>query len=425
MGERREQEVTSRGLSQEEGQVYEPGYLYRSFSLAPRSESGDDLTILKRALDRLADQVAVLDGSWNIIATNDLWHDFVVAIERGELVTGGNYMACAKQYAAEGSKIAQVMLDGLRSMERLGSPDFAMMHTMKTPFGRRDFKVIVSRIASGPTGVSIITRRDVTEVEELRRKCRQQGSRVLKAQEDERRRIGRELHDSTSQLLTAVHLDLARLKQAGPDVSGEQIIADIDRTLALIHEELRATSYLFHPPALAEASLVEALDKLLRGFGKRTGLRTWFGCEVSTGRSTSVRNATLYRVAQEALANIHRHAQASTVHMRLEVRSKHLHLAIIDDGVGIPDAVFSRALEGELGVGITGMHERGRDLNGRLTIRRLSRGTCVVMSLPVEDGDLSKSATEDGVPVDPRSVRRRPGKPWRRRSGDQPLVDAL
>jgi two-component system NarL family sensor kinase len=199
----------------------------------------------------------------------------------------------------------------------------------------------------------------------------------LDAQEDERLRMGRELHDSTGQLLLALTLELSSLRRA-PSSEQTMILDEINRTVGQIDREIRTFAFLHYPTELDDRGLVAALEALTRGFRSRTGIcATFQGC-CKQPIANSVALAFL-RVAQEALTNIHRHAHATLAKLSLVEHDRSLELSIADNGIGIAPAVKH---DGAGGIGIAGMRHRIEKLGGHFAIRRLKPGTKIVACLP-------------------------------------------
>ena len=201
----------------------------------------------------------------------------------------------------------------------------------------------------------------------------------LRAQEDERLKLGRELHDSTGQLLLALRLEIARLREVYGTSAEGNLLDEIEETVREIDREIRAFSFTHYPAEIGRDGLGPALRSLARGFASRTGLRIRHGAIPDSNRETGQVALALLRVAQEALLNIHRHARAIHVQMTLVSRGNMLELTIRDDGVGIPK---DHDLEGFHGVGLLGMRHRIERLGGRFSIRRLKQGTKIVAAVP-------------------------------------------
>ena len=201
----------------------------------------------------------------------------------------------------------------------------------------------------------------------------------LKAQENERLKLGRELHDSTGQLLLALRLEIALLREVNGTSEQGSLLDEIDETVREIDREIRAFSYTHYPAEVGRDGLGPALRSLARGFGSRTGLAINFSAIPDSIAQTGQVALAILRVAQEALLNVHRHAQAMHVQMALTFRGGMLELTVRDDGVGIP---AEQALQEFRGVGLVGMRHRVERLGGRFAIRRMKHGTKIVATVP-------------------------------------------
>jgi signal transduction histidine kinase len=202
----------------------------------------------------------------------------------------------------------------------------------------------------------------------------------LKIQEDERLRLGRELHDSTGQLLLALRLEVAQLKGAHGMPGEDQLIDEIEQTASQIDREIRSFAFLHYPAEIERDGLGGALAVLVRGFAARTGIRISFADlsdHVVEGGPASI---ALLRVAQEALMNVHRHARAVHARVSLSLRKGLLELVVRDDGIGLSaDSDIAKFH----GVGLLGMRHRVERLGGRLAIKRMKHGTKLTASVPL------------------------------------------
>lgn len=200
---------------------------------------------------------------------------------------------------------------------------------------------------------------------------------LLHVQDDERRRMARDLHDSASQLLVSLQLDLAHLKRRMTDLDADQLLSECSSSVREIQNEIRTMAFINHPVSLETEDIGTAISKLAAGFAKRSGLEveSFIGKICPTSQNG---DAALYRIAQEALANVHRHSGARKVKLRLDARDKLINLSVEDDGIGFDQDDKSAPL----GVGILGMTERVEELGGRLSIRKLAHGTSVTASIP-------------------------------------------
>ena len=203
---------------------------------------------------------------------------------------------------------------------------------------------------------------------------------LLRLRDDERQRIGQELHDSAGQLLLSLQLTAARLAETEIDSGQQSVLAEIRDIARLISQEIRSIAFLNHPMRLHPDGIATALKALIDGFGKRTGCCVKFTLIGDLPPHDGAAAMALFRVAQEALVNVHRHAHASRVAVRLEGRSDHLELTITDDGVGMPSP---EQLELNGGVGVQGMKFRLEQIGGRLHISQSIHGTKISANVPL------------------------------------------
>jgi two-component system, NarL family, sensor kinase len=212
--------------------------------------------------------------------------------------------------------------------------------------------------------------------------------RLLKVQDEERRKVARDLHDSTGQTLAALKMGIAvleerlRQNQCTSDVLSE-ITALADQAI----QEIRTTSYLLHPPLLDEAGFNSAAQWYVDGFGKRSGIKVTLDLAIKRERLPITIETALFRVLQESLTNVHRHSGALEVSIRFQYQAETVLLEIRDCGRGIPMERLTRLREAssETGVGLAGMRERLTELNGRLEIDSDRHGTSLraIVPLPV------------------------------------------
>jgi PAS domain S-box-containing protein len=205
--------------------------------------------------------------------------------------------------------------------------------------------------------------------------------RLMRAQDDERRRIAQLLHETTAQDLAALKMQLARLVRTEAGLSGADRAA-LTESIELAERSMsgiRTLSYLLHPPFLDEAGLLSALRWYAAGFAERSGIKVDLDLPSTFERLPQDVETTLFRVVQEALINIHHHADSPTALIRLRVDDHHLLLEIVDRGRGMPSTAIARlpAGGGALGVGMAGMRERLQQLGGTFDIESGGQGTTV------------------------------------------------
>jgi len=209
---------------------------------------------------------------------------------------------------------------------------------------------------------------------------------LLQAQDEERRRISRELHDSTGQLLVALKLNVAQLKSEMPagGAAVDRLVQDTESVLEEMSRQLRSMSYLLHPPLLDEAGLESALRWYVDGFARRSSLKLNLELPADLARLPQSMETTIFRLVQESLTNIHRHSGSKTGLIRLVRKEREVQLEIIDKGTGFS---FEAEMGGKIsrpGVGIIGMKERVHGLGGSLQITSSSSGTRVFATLPIQ-----------------------------------------
>ena len=229
------------------------------------------------------------------------------------------------------------------------------------------------------------------DLDTANRNLRELSARLLQLQDDERRRIARELHDSVGQTLaalamnlSAVRMDVERLtKTASALTDSEDLVRDMST-------EVRTISHLLHPPLLDEAGLASALRWYVEGFVVRSKINVDLDLPEDFGRLPRESETAIFRVVQECLTNIHRHSGSPIAKIRVRHRDHEVLVEIADKGKGIPPekkAAMSGA--GMPGVGIRGMRERLRQLGGTLEINSNGSGTVIVVRIPISDASSS------------------------------------
>jgi signal transduction histidine kinase len=216
--------------------------------------------------------------------------------------------------------------------------------------------------------------------------ARRLNAKILTLQDEERRHIARALHDSLGQYLTALKIDLDTFAAADATTQAK-MIADCSDIVQRCLVETRTISHLLHPPLLDESGFSSATRLYVDGFSRRSGVSVdldFPDIEIRLPHNVEI---ALFRAVQEALTNIHRHSGASKVDVRLTASAAETRLTIKDNGKGIaPEAL--RALQNGTtngGVGIAGMRERVRDLNGVLEVGSSTSGTTIVIAVPTAE----------------------------------------
>jgi PAS domain S-box-containing protein len=235
--------------------------------------------------------------------------------------------------------------------------------------------------------VVINTFTNITERKQAEEALHQLSTRLLQLQDEERRRLGRELHDSLAQSVLAVNLNLAQAAQSS-DSLGERAkhaLAEARRLLQGMSREIRTLSYLLHPPLLDELGLVSAIREYAEGFSERSGVQMELHLQTGFGRLPQDAETALFRIVQESLTNIQRHSGSQTATIRLRGDSTCVNLEVSDRGRGMAKNAMERGngSSSRLGVGILGMRERMTQLGGKLEIESSLSGTTVRASIPL------------------------------------------
>jgi signal transduction histidine kinase len=238
------------------------------------------------------------------------------------------------------------------------------------------------------------------ELEKQSEQVRELSWRLLRSQDEERRHIARELHDSAGQTLTVLGINLSQLIQkagrSAPAVVTE--VEQIQETVQQLHREIRTASYLLHPPLLDEIGLYSAIGWYVQGLFERTGLAIQLDASEDFGRLPRDIELVIFRLVQECLANIIRHSESKTGSIRMAHDANHITLEIRDDGHGMSPERLVAIQQGRAGLGIRGIRERLRQFEGQLTIESDSSGTRILVTIPAPKNDLpNDQSTVDSV----------------------------
>lgn len=246
------------------------------------------------------------------------------------------------------------------------------------------------RNESGEIVGVIATVRDVTGRKRHEDDLHQLSSRLLELQDQERRRIARDLHDSLAQDVMAAGLNLAQLRKslALPRQKADKIIAQTQDIVTDCARQIRSLSYLLHPPLLDELGLVSAIEEYADGFSQRAGIRLEVDLQPDVGRLPQEVETALFRILQESLGNIQKHSGSKFGSIHLSRDESKIAIEVRDTGKGISGGELENEPSGahRLGVGILGMRERMRQLGGGLEITSNGRGTTVRAVLPLKNG---------------------------------------
>ena len=353
-----------------------------------RAEEAAQITqeLLQSTIDALDADIVILDEKARIIAVNDPWLRF--ARSNGYKVADGGlgrtYAEVCELSIRREDK--EPVLEGIRAVMNGERKDFHFVYQSCHESEETWFQLRVNRFYSRGILRLVLAHENITEIEQAHDALRQLTRRLLQSQDEERRRIARELHDSTVQNLGALIAHLAFLrKRAGPlEAQTEMRISESVSLCEQVIKEIRTLSYLLHPPLLDEVGLASALQWYVRGFNQRSGIQVEVTVAPDVGRLPSEVEMALFRVVQESLTNIHRHSGSTSASIRLTKEGDQVLVQVKDRGRGIR---FEAAADAgntiqSLGVGILGMRERLRQLGGRLEIESTYGGTTVTAVVP-------------------------------------------
>jgi signal transduction histidine kinase len=242
-------------------------------------------------------------------------------------------------------------------------------------------------------------------------------SRLLRLQDEERRRIGRELHDGVGQLLAAMSMNASSLERESSNLSPEagRCLEENRNLLEQASSDIRTMSYLFHPPLLDELGLQSALKWYVEGFAERSKIAASLELPVDLGRLPKDHEMCLFRLVQESLTNIHRHSESSTALVMLWRTPGEVRMEVSDEGRGIHQEIQSKIASGEnAGVGLRGMQERVKQIGGTLEIHSNGKGTSVLVTLPL---------TEDAAVLDDHKAARPQNQYERSRQNTKPPIE--
>ena len=331
--------------------------------------------VWQRIIDELPEQIALLDGNWTILFANQSWTRVAELYGHFALAPGTSYLDFCRKLAAEGLEVARDVVAGIEKIIEGKQGSFQLDYRSTDPEVGHDHHLCINRFEVNGRKFASVMRYDVSRLLELRKLREDFSGSVIKLQEEERRRIGREIHDSTMQLMVCLDMKIGQFERTCKTAACASVLDEMRELVAKAQQEIRTISYLIHPPVLGKMTLPEALRALVDGFGHRTGFKVQFELVGDPRTCCPAGEGAIYRVVQEALSNVRRHAMAKHATVRLSRGHAMTHVIVADDGVGLPATI-------KAGVGLSGMRSRLAELGGRLSIRSYPPGTAVIASIP-------------------------------------------
>src|SRR5579859_1920869 len=329
------------------------------------------------------------------ISNQPPWSDFAIIV-----LTGGGLSTASTESAVR----SRAPLGNVTLLERPLRPVTLVSAVRSALVARRRQYELRDHLRERQAAEEALRRaHDVLEslVEERTAALRRLSVKLLRVQDEERRRIARELHDSLGQDLTAAKISLDMLAQdcplESPHLRDAQAL--VDRSIS----DTRTLSHLLHPPLLDEAGFASAAKWYVEGFGRRSGIVSYLDLPDHLHRLPRVTEIALFRILQEALTNVHRHSGSNAVEVRVTADNFNVVLTVKDFGVGVPREILDRFWKtGHVGVGLAGIRERLKELGGSLEIESNGKGTLLRVRIPIKEGEAGPSA--DRSPILPSEL---------------------
>lgn len=338
-------------------------------------------SLLQSILDSLCVAVALLDGSGEIVATNGAWENFVRSYSGapqrkgiGEVFRGFYRDGICKGLSTEFRNGLDLVLAGKRN-------SFEATTRLNKHAVSCAFRVRVARLPGCTPRRLLVTIEKHSAPPETKSSASEFAHRILEIQANERQRFAAELHDTVGQYFVSLELLLARLRmEMPPPEPSATIIQDMSAVLKQAQAEIRTLAYFLSPRWVEyEQGLEKAIRSFVHGFAKRAELKAHVHVHGSPLRLDQSRQVTLFRIVQEALVNVYRHANADAVAVELGNRRKIATLRVRDNGNGFSTA---RAGTSSHGAGLAGMRARIKQFGGELHIDTDPNGTILTATLP-------------------------------------------
>jgi signal transduction histidine kinase len=345
---------------------------------------------LQSVLDAISDPVAILDKAGDAVLVNAAWRRAGAGEELLGCRLGDNYLDACRPDADDADAV--VLQEGVRRVLSGVRSKFEGVCRIGPRPDAPEHRVMAHRIMGAGPARALVMHRPATAPHAPE----QAEEGILAARLDERQRLAMDLHDSLGQTLVCIGLGLTRLRRLAPeDPEIGLAVSEMSESVRQAQLEIRTLSYLLNPPWLEESAAFEKVVRdFVEGFGRRAGLQATVELAAAPLALSRPRQLMVFRILQEALVNVHRHARADCVAVRLTRNGRKLVLAIEDNGEGIggPEGrVPSR------GVGLTSMRSRARQLGGDLRIVSGPGGTTVIATFPI-DADGPRTVRGGGPP---------------------------
>ena len=342
-----------------------------------------EVSVLRAVMDSFSDPFAVADKFARIVLQNIHW-DLVSA--RSSLCADitEDDEAFMRIFGVVGSSVPDLVsvAKNLREMFTGERRSFSVPHRLTDGCIVRWLQMDATRIRGLPGHVAII-HRDFNDLRQAQCDINRLSMELLEAQDNERRRIARVIHDTTAQELVASKLYLEKALSDGEQsrsfyTSGVKALDHLEHSLC----ELRTLSYLLHPPDLDEFHLAQAVRLFLKGFAERTGIQVAFDAVARLPTMSPDAERVLFLIIQEALTNVYRHSGSKSAVVIMRLTNGKLVLEITDNGRGCPTCFIEGKLSTAPGIGIVSMRARANRYRGILTIQSNKHGTTLRVVFP-------------------------------------------
>ena len=372
-------------------------------NIASILESNRDISESKRAQEVQGRLAAIVESSEDAIVAKDLDGIIINWNKAAERIFG---------YAAEeaiGQHITLIVppdrldeeADILASLRRGERIDHFETVRKRKDGTLLDISVTISPVkdAQGRVIGASKVARDITERKRLALLLHEAelSGRLLQLQDEERRRIARELHDGAGQLLAALSMNISAISTEESRLS-PGVARNVEESRSLIDQavsEIRTISHLLHPPLLDEVGLISALNEYVNGFGERSNIRVSLDLPSDLERLPRDVELSIFRIVQECLTNVHRHSGSATATVHLSHKPGEIQLHVSDQGRGINREIQDKFLAGKSsGVGLRGMRERIKQLGGGMQIQSSGNGTSVIVVLPTDGKEMARDESK-------------------------------
>lgn len=335
------------------------------------------------ALDAMSEKVLILDRKGRVVLANQAWRDFYQEQGWRDPVFGLGRtlrsLGIVKNNRVRGAEVFGGLDRVVAGMDAEFTCTFRIRNNQV-----RWLRLHAARIDHGERAGAVVTFEDVSDVHSARQAINDMSLRLTHARLEERRRIALDLHDSTAQHLAAARLNLTGLRNrvalSGPDA---RLLEDIDQSLQTALHEMQVTTFLIYPSDLDSDGLKVTLERFVRTYARQTGISTQLRMP-DLEQLTRELQREILRIVQEALANVHRHAQSPRAHVRLRVTRESVVLRVADAGKGMGWTGLAPESEVGTGLGIAGMRARAVRLGGELRVKsRCGKGTRILARIPL------------------------------------------